>query len=409
MFRFKPVFAFVLTASFALAAPVSAQTPPNAGSAPAQSASGQAAPQTVGRYTVSLRLLKGGVFAGEETDLYVHLSDTGRPDPKLGPLGVARAQMSGEISGSAKSGAKKPAIYEADVPGDYRLVTTFEQGGAYTLALIIKPPAGGSELIHVSFPVLVGEARPSKARKEVSLPYTLDAQTAPYRVGAGENAQITVLVKSRDSKKSVTDFDEISTLPLHLFLIKDDLSAFYHEVPQTNKENEYEVPFVLPFSFPSAGQWRVWADVAPRDAGEMLLPGKIEINGVRPLPVRLGQPTTGTVRSSDGSVLATLKTNRLTAGTLQSFVVGLTDARGGDVSDLQPYLGSLAHFAAAHERDANAFVVARADETDPRSGRGGTVSFLVRFPKSGLYKVWLQFQRTGTTSTVPLVVRVSDK
>ena len=392
--------------------PVFAQTPPVPVAVPAQNG-----PQTVGRYTVVLRVPDGGIFAGEETDLFLHLSDSGRPDPILGPLGITRAKISGEIAASpdanalnGKSASFKPAVYESLVPGDYRIAAAFPRSGTFVLSLTIEPPAGGSELVRVAFPVTVLETPTGKNKPKPAPPaYSAEIETVPYRVGTGENAKITVGVKSRDTKKSVSSFDDLGATPLHLFLVKDDLSAFFHEVPKAESDGEFAVPFVVPFAFPSAGQWRIWADVAPKNAGELLLPGKIEVSGVRPLRVLLGPTTGGTVRSSDGSVLVSLKTSRLTAKVLQSVAFDLRDARGGDVTDLQPFGGSLAYFAAANERNGDAFVVARADETDPRNGRSGTIAFLVRFPQSGIYKIWLQFQRSGGVSTTPFVVRVGDK
>lgn len=381
---------------------VLAQTPP-ASSAPA-SAPGKNLTQTVGRYTVELRLPAGGIFAGEESDLEFRISDTGHADPVLGAPGVVRAKITGTVTMPIMPSMpkSKPAFHAEGVPGDYGLVTTFAHGGNFLVTLTIKPPIEKDEFT-VSFPVSVRDAEAVKGRKAAPAPYTLDIKSDPYRVGAGEKTTLTLTVKNRATGEMVKNFDELHTVPMHLILVKDDLSAFFHEHPTLNDDGT----LTHTFSFPSAGTWRVWADCAPQNAGEMPLAGKIEVSGVRPLRVQLGLPTSGAVRSDTGGVLATMKTARLVAGQTQTVVFALADARGGEVNDLQPWLGALAHLIAI-DQNGNTYVHAHPDESDPRNGRGGMVTFLARFPKAGTYKMWLQFKRAGNIVTIPFVVRVTD-
>lgn len=410
------MFVYKATARFAVLASVSvfgltmgaqtghAQTPP----APAVTAPASKNPtQTVGPYTVELRLPEGGIYAGEETDLEFRLSNSGSPDPVLGPPGIPRAKVSGTVTMPTMPSMPKakPTFHDEGVPGDYGLVTNFAHGGEFLVTLTISPPTVKDTTFTVSFPVSVKDADPKRkgGKGSTPAPYTLDIQTNPYKIASGESATLTLTVKERATGKAVTKFDELHTVPMHLIFVKDDLSAFYHEHPTLNDDGT----LTHTFSFPSAGVWKVWADCAPQNAGEMPLPGKIEVTGVRPLRVQLGQPTSGAVRSENGQVTANMKTNRLVAGQTLPLAFSLTDARGQVVEDLQPWLGALAHLIAI-DRDGNQYVHAHPDETDPRNGRGGIVTFLARFPKAGTYKMWLQFQRAGSLTTVPFIVRVND-
>ena len=66
--------------------------------------------------------------------------------------------------------------------------------------------------------------------------------------------------------------------------------------------------------------------------------------------------------------------------------------------DLQPYLGAMAHLMLLHQ-DGITFVHSHPDESDPANGQRGTLTFLARFPKPGIYRGWLQFQRADQVQT----------
>ncbi len=103
------------------------------------------------------------------------------------------------------------------------------------------------------------------------------------------------------------------------------------------------------------------------------------------------------------------------------------------VTDLQPYLGALAHFVIisedgtdflhAHPMEKGAMGAEHAgmnhDSTPHAHGDAANhsahasptsdteVSAHTSFPRAGLYKVWAQFQRENRIITVPFVVRVA--
>jgi hypothetical protein len=79
-------------------------------------------------------------------------------------------------------------------------------------------------------------------------------------------------------------------------------------------------------------------------------------------------------------------------------------ATGKPIRDLQPWLGAMAHLMLIHE-NGESFVHSHPDETDPRNGRNGTITFLCRLPRPGLYKGWVQFKRAGKIETAPFVVK----
>jgi hypothetical protein len=82
----------------------------------------------------------------------------------------------------------------------------------------------------------------------------------------------------------------------------------------------------------------------------------------------------------------------------------LTDRTERPVRDLEPWLGSMAHLMLLHE-DTETFAHAHLDEREPGLGSGGRIPFLVRLPKPGAYRGWLQFQRRGEVETVEVALK----
>jgi hypothetical protein len=80
-------------------------------------------------------------------------------------------------------------------------------------------------------------------------------------------------------------------------------------------------------------------------------------------------------------------------------------ASGGMVRDLERYLGALGHLMLVHE-DGATFVHSHPDELSTPQPGAMVVPFLARFPKTGLYRGWAQFQRAGRVLTVDFVVKV---
>jgi len=75
---------------------------------------------------------------------------------------------------------------------------------------------------------------------------------------------------------------------------------------------------------------------------------------------------------------------------------------GKPVTDLEPYLGAIGHVVILTE-DGERYLHVHADEGQ---GTGPEAVFETAFPKSGIYKIWGQFQRENKVFTASYVVRV---
>src|SRR5262249_21536665 len=149
-------------------------------------------------------------------------------------------------------------------------------------------------------------------------------------------------------------------------------------------------------------------DTAPRGAGSQVLLASLNVQGpAAPTPPPLA-PTEPLETSAGGVTIAIQPSaSPLRARTDQTLTMTFTSG-GAPVTDIQPWLGAMAHLALIHE-DATTFVHTHPQEEIPPAGqpKPHVLHFYTRFPKPGLYKGWAQFKRAGEVYTAPFVVRVA--
>ena len=343
-----------------------------------------------GKYRVTLRLPADGLFAGEEQQLELRVRDTSRVDAVLGAAAVIRARIEATITMPAM--AAMPAISEQahseSVPGDYGLHPVFAHGGEYLLTLRIAPLA--DEPFTLSFPLSVADEAP--LRKNALKPFSLELKTAKLK--AGEAAQLTLQVwasrEARDAaglptgkrvRELVTAFDTAHERKLHLMIVSRDFNFFAHVHP----ELQSDVSFVLrDFVFPCAGEFQLFADVAPHNAGSQILSAMVKV---------AGKAACAKADEAAGVRFTLLEGQTFVAKRTQVLTIRLQQADGKAIEDLEPYLGALGHLMMVHA-DGKTFVHAHPDERDVMNGKG-QLTFLVRPPKTGNYFVWLEVQRGG--------------
>ena len=349
-----------------------------------------------GKYAVDLRIPKEGLFAGEETDVEFHVADASQDDPVQGPPPIVKAVVMARVTMPAMAAmpAQSPKIHAEGVPGDYGIALFFPHGGEYQLDLAITPP--NAPAFTVSYKVPVGDAQPTKNRKLRTLPYTLEVVSNPKAPTAGKPAQLSLLIRSRDTKQPVTEFDMVHERQIHFMIVSADMQHFAHEHPAAEQNGK----FTLAYTFPTGGEYHLFADVAPKSAGSQILMQPLRVSG--PAAARAGSAKfTPSLVDTAGGVNLALASDpaKLPVGRSLNITFTLKDtATNAPVNDLEPYLGTAAHLMLLHE-DGTTFVHSHPDETDPQNGHNGSLAFLARFPKPGFYRAWLQFQRNGKVET----------
>jgi hypothetical protein len=203
------------------------------------------------------------------------------------------------------------------------------------------------------------------------------------------------------------DFDLVHERPMHLFLVRRDLAYFAHEHP------EYVAPgvFRLRYRFPAPGDYRLFADVAPKDAGSQVLSADLSVRpGAADPPPPSPAPMSPQLWGEAGPLRVDLDPpdGGIPVGRTVTVAAYVRDRDGRPVEDIEPWLGALGHLLLI-SRDGETFAHAHPDEREPSIGKGGRIPFLVRLPKPGLYRGWLQLQRRGKIFTAEVALETTTK
>lgn len=257
--------------------------------------------------------------------------------------------------------------------------------------------------------------------------FAAELRAEPELVEAGRDAALVFTVRNREGGVA-RDLKVVHEKLMHLLIVSDDLAQFDHVHPEQQPDGTFRINY----KFPNGGVYKLYADFTPQGSPQIVNVFDIGVGGAARTRTPLVADTNFT-KSFDG-LNFTLKANqpiRAGAGTMLDFYV--TDAAGNAVTDLQPYLGAMAHFVVISE-DTTKFLHVHAieGETTESKGTGGhqgdkdshgdmemdvkpnpengarpTVQAHTEFPVAGLYKMWGQFQRGGKVFTVPFILNIA--
>ncbi len=363
--------------------------------------------QRQGPYEITLMLPPAGLYAEEEMEIEFRVEDLETLDAAGAPKPLAFARIRGEADmPSMPSMAKFDEIaHREGIPGVFGVHPVFPHGGEYRLCLTILPPevqpVGDPRpptAYTFDFPLTVHDATssPTPVPRRVR-PYELEVAMSPKHPVAGEPADLDLAIRMTGSfeRREVTAFDVQHEKLMHLFVVRDDLAYFAHEHPEMTSPGAFR----LRYRFPAPGRYRIFADVAPKDAGAQVLSVVVNVGGDAASSAKAAPsgPTRAALELPEGGVRS---------GRTFTATVTLTDDRGRPVKDLEPWLGAMGHLLLVN-KDAETFAHAHPDDREPGVGENGRIPFLVRLPKPGPYKGWLQFQRRGKVETIELAIEAA--
>lgn len=263
----------------------------------------------------------------------------------------------------------------------------------------------------------------AKATERASV-YRTEFTTEPGEVRAGETATLRFLVRDEHGG-AVKDLQIVHEKAMHLLVISGDLDEFEHLHLEQQPDGAYQTIH----TFPHGGDYLLYADYTPPDGIQRVDRHALFAAGGQRERVALAADAEQS-KMVDGLRFKMQAEGELRAGrgVMLNFIV--TDAeRDEPVTDLQPYLGAMAHFVVisedttdflhvhpmekeahgsgepgGHEHHGTAH---QAHEGENSEARSNEVAAHTVFPHAGLYKLWAQFQRGGRVITVPFVLRVA--
>ncbi|MFI6128122.1 hypothetical protein [Micromonospora sp. NPDC051141] len=223
--------------------------------------------------------------------------------------------------------------------------------------------------------------------------YTLVPSTG--NLTAGRVGELRFQVRD-DKRRAVTRFAVVHDKPMHVIVVRRDLTGYRHLHPTMAADGTWSVPLT-----PTApGAWRMYADftVVADDGRQVaaVLGADLAVPGdylPRPLPA---PETSATV---DGFTVGFTGTPDVGRSVPLRFRV--TDA-GGAVAALEPYLGAFGHLVALREGDLGYLHVHPEPVRD-----GDAVTFWLTAPGPGRYRMFLDFQVGGVVRTAEFTLTVA--
>jgi hypothetical protein len=271
-----------------------------------------------------------------------------------------------------------------------------------------------------------------KTTTDVERAFKIDFKSEPGTIQAGQPATLSFTVKDKQGA-TVKDLQIVHEKPMHLLVVSKDLAEFYHIHPEQSADGSYRVEH----TFPNGGEYKLYADFTPPATTQVVEQIDIKVAGTERARVPL-VPDAKFEKTVDGLRVVMKPDGAIKGG--QELMLNFATFDAGTnkpATDLQNYLGELAHFVIISE-DMKDFVHAHpmskgehdksgkvnADEKAHDHNADGhkhstteganvkpsqsEVAAHTAFPRSGKYKVWAQFQRGGQVITVPFVVNVGE-
>ncbi|ROT34109.1 hypothetical protein [Micromonospora sp. HM5-17] len=211
---------------------------------------------------------------------------------------------------------------------------------------------------------------------------------------AGRRDDLTFRIQGPD-RRTVTGFAVVHEKPMHLIVVRRDLTGYQHLHPTMTPDGTWSVPITLP----DPGIWRAYADFTVREAGGAEVPLTLGVDLVvagayvpRPLPAPAREATVGELTVTYEG------TGQVGASAPLLFRVF---AGGNPVTAIEPYLGAYGHLVAVREGDlAYLHVHPEPELVD------GAVKFWITVPSPGRYRLYLDVQVGGVVRTAGFTMTV---
>ena len=286
--------------------------------------------------------------------------------------------------------------------GGFALVAVLAFGGAYGIGQATGPVGAAAGTAHGD------QHGPAAAPSSSELPagglmvaqdgYRFDLISGDAAAGAPEDFRFRIL---DPNGAPVTAFTPTHDKPLHLIVVRRDLTGFQHVHPQMGADGTWRIPL----TFSNAGDYRAFADFAPDGRSEAITLGAdVAVAGAytpAALPPRSRTATVDgyTVRLDGDLVPGT--TNELT----------LTVSKAGrPVTDLQPYLAAYGHLVVLRDGDlAYLHVHPDGEPGDGRTHPGPQITFFATVPSAGDYGLFLDFQHEGVVRTAAFTATATGR
>ena len=241
--------------------------------------------------------------------------------------------------------------------------------------------------------------------------FDLDFQVAPKAPKPNEKVRLRFAVFNPKNGEQAKQFGTIHEKLFHLFIVSQDMNEFQHIHPDFEPDGSFSIETVLP----RPGYYRVYCDLFPVEGIPQVLHTNLVTAGYKgdlfSNQAHL-EPDKVLTKTIDGmKIELTLEPPVIIGGRPATLKYHLTDsATGQPVKNLAPYLGALGHTLILSEDQAE-YVHSHPEELIPetedrsKAHGGPDVTFGALLPRPGVYRVWTQFLRGETLTTVSFTIK----
>ncbi|HWE52347.1 MAG TPA: heavy metal-binding domain-containing protein [Bryobacteraceae bacterium] len=222
----------------------------------------------------------------------------------------------------------------------------------------------------------------------------------PGPLQAGKDTRLVFSVRDPKTLKIVRDFEIVHEKKFHLFLISQDMTWFQHIHPEVMPDGR----FAITVQFPKPAFYRVLTDFWPLSGTPQLVEKTILVPGAGfklespELKADLGPQKTENLTVE----FSTVPAHRV-AGQKTLIFTRLTPNEG-----IENYLGAPAHMLAGSWDLIDLIHTHPVQVNDPPDNNYKELQFSMFFPRAGMHRIWIQFQRNGVVNTAAFNVPVVE-
>ncbi len=222
--------------------------------------------------------------------------------------------------------------------------------------------------------------------------YSLEVSHAPELLRPNQKAVLTLRAIDPVTQQTAKHFEIVHEKLIHFFVVSENLEYFAHIHPTLESDGTFTQEVCLPYG----GMYRLLADFYPAGSVPQLATGTIFVAGDAEPP----HLTASTSSSKARNLTAHLQLDPVKP--VSGFTTRLLYTLDPS-AELQRYLGAWAHMLAASEDLIDLIHV------HPFLADGSSkMQFNIIFPRSGLYRVWTQFQRANQVNTTVFTIPVTS-
>jgi hypothetical protein len=230
--------------------------------------------------------------------------------------------------------------------------------------------------------------------------YPLDLTLEPPIPRRTELTQLTFRLVDPRTLRPVRHFEVVHEKLYHLFVVSQDLSFFLHAHPERQPDEDFH----LDVRFPRPGMYRVLSDFYPSGGTPQLITSTVIVPGPdSSLETVTIQPDLSPKQTENSRVELEVVPERAVARQKVSLLFRIAPDQG-----VEPYLGAWGHMLAVSSDLIDMVHHHPLTAVDASGNSSKRLQFDIAFPRAGVHRVWVQFQRLGIVNTVAFNVPVDE-